>query len=49
MSECGICGESITPDYFGVGYVEEVGEFVRDGQHVIAHASCGLEREWDLA
>ena len=43
---CGVCGEFADPVNDGQG----VAEFVdANGQHVIAHADCGLERKYALA
>lgn len=45
-SECEICGEPFTGTFVGS---DERGEFVRDGEHVVAHAQCGLDFELELA
>lgn len=45
VSHCEVCGEKFQAS-------DEVGEFVDPdilNQHWIAHASCGLERDWELA
>lgn len=50
---CQMCGEYIGEDPTIPGMWDsrvEVGEFVdEDGNHKIGHASCGFEREWQLA
>lgn len=48
-TECGNCGEGLPVDDSGF-YLGEVGEFVKpDGEHVVAHAQCGLSLGWELA
>ena len=42
--ECGLCGEPL-----GNPMTSEWGEFIQDGEHVLAHASCGLDNELPLA
>ena len=44
--ECEICEEPFTGTFTGS---DERGEFIRDGEHVIAHAQCGLDFELELA
>lgn len=44
-TECEVCGESFTGNPH-----EEIGEFVDgEGKHLIAHAQCGLDHEYELA
>lgn len=46
--ECELCGEHY--DRNGPPSRSEVGEFVSDsGEHVIAHAQCGLDAGYPLA
>lgn len=46
---CDLCGELIETDRYGFPQVE-VGEFVdADGEHVYAHAQCGLSADLELA
>jgi len=42
LDECDICGEPLRPG-------QELGEFVEDDHHVIAHVQCGLDAKLETA
>lgn len=51
-TECEMCGEKLRMDAGGwYALDEEVGEFYdpETGEHVIGHASCGIERGLEMA